>query len=125
MLEIIGIAFLATSYVFFFIGILLGIIELILKIKNEYITDIVFFISAIMIFAVWSSGWYNMLESLGYSFVYTVLIAAFCFFTFIIIEELKSLNSKKRKILLIFIGSFLFVWFVLFLVYYIGGYYVC
>ena len=65
-----------------------------------------------------------MLESLGYSFVCTVLIAAFCFFTFIAIEELKSLNRKERKILLICIGSFLFVWFVLFLVCYIGGYYV-
>ena len=65
-----------------------------------------------------------MLESLGYSFVCAVLIGAFCFFTFIVIEELKSLNNKERKILLICIGSFLFVWFVLFLVCYIGGYYV-
>lgn len=56
MLEKIGIAFLATSCVFFFIGVLLGIIELILKTKNEYIAGIVFFIFAIMIFAVWSSG---------------------------------------------------------------------
>ena len=62
MLETIGIAFLATSCVFFFIGVLLGIIELILKIKNEYIAGIVFFvflfllIFTIMIFAVWSSG---------------------------------------------------------------------
>ena len=49
-----------------------------------------------------------MLESLGYSFVCAVLIAVFCFFTFIVIEELKSLNNKERKRLLICISSFLF-----------------
>ena len=62
MLEIIGIAFFVTLFVFFFIGVLFGIIGLILKIKNEYIAGIVFFvflfllIFTIMIFAVWSSG---------------------------------------------------------------------
>ena len=62
MLETIGIAFLATSCVFFFVGVLFGIIELISKIKNEHIAGIVFFvflflfIFTIMIFAVWSSG---------------------------------------------------------------------
>lgn len=62
MLEIIGLAFLITLCVFFFIGVLFGIIGLILKIKNEYIASIVSFvflfllIFAIMIFAVWSSG---------------------------------------------------------------------
>lgn len=62
MLEIVGIAFLVTLCAFFFVGILFGIIELILKIKNEYIAGIVFFIFlfllifTIMIFAVWSSG---------------------------------------------------------------------
>ena len=62
MLEIIGIAFLITSCVFFFIGVLFGIIELISKIKNEHIASIVFsvflflLIFTIMIFAVWSSG---------------------------------------------------------------------
>ena len=62
MLEIIGIAFLITLCVFFFIGVLFSIIGLILKIKNEYIAGIVFFvflfllIFTIMIFAVWSSG---------------------------------------------------------------------
>lgn len=66
-----------------------------------------------------------MFKSLGYSFVCTVLIAAFVFLTLIVIEELKSLNGKERKRLLVCIGSFLFVWFVLFLVCYIGGYYVC
>ena len=66
-----------------------------------------------------------MLESLVFSFCYTVLIAFFSFAVFIIIEKLKSVDSKARKILLICIGSFLFVWFVLFLVCYIGGYYVC
>ena len=64
-----------------------------------------------------------MLESLGCSFVCTVIIAAFCFLAFIVIEELKSLDSKGRKILLTCVGPFLFVWFILFL--YIGGYYVC
>ena len=64
-----------------------------------------------------------MLKSLGYSFLCTVIIAAFCFLAFIVIEELKSLDSKGRKILLTCVGSFLFVWFILFL--YIGGYYVC
>lgn len=62
MLEIVGISFLVTLCAFFFVGILFGIIELILKIKNEYIAGIVFFIFlfllifTIMIFAVWSSG---------------------------------------------------------------------
>ena len=62
MLEIIGLAFLITLCVFFFVGVLFGIIGLILKIKNEYIAGIVFFvflfllIFTIMIFAVWSSG---------------------------------------------------------------------
>lgn len=62
MLEIVGIAFLVTLCAFFFVGILFGIIELILKIKNEYIAGIVFFaflfllVFTIMIFAVWSSG---------------------------------------------------------------------
>ena len=62
MLETIGIAFLATSCVFFFVGVLFGIIELISKIKNEHIASIVFsvflflLIFTIMIFAVWSSG---------------------------------------------------------------------
>lgn len=62
MLEIIGLAFLITLCVFFFIGVLFGIIGLILKIKNEYIASIVPFvflfllIFTIMIFAVWSSG---------------------------------------------------------------------
>ena len=62
MLEIIGLAFLITLCVFFFIGVLFGIIGLILKIKNEYIASIVLFvflfflIFTIMIFAVWSSG---------------------------------------------------------------------
>ena len=64
-----------------------------------------------------------MLKSLGCSFLCTVIIAAFCFLVFIIIEELKSLDSKERKILLTCVGSFLCVWFILFL--YIGGYYVC
>ena len=66
-----------------------------------------------------------MLESLGCSFMCTVIIAAFCFLIFIVIEELKSLNSKERKRLLIYIGLFLFIWFIIFLVCYIGGYYVC
>ena len=66
-----------------------------------------------------------MLELLGCSFVCTVIIAAFCFLAFIVIDELKFLNSKERKRLLIGIGSFLFVWFGLFLVCYIGVYYVC
>lgn len=69
-----------------------------------------------------------MLESLGCSFFYTVLIACFvfvAFVVFIIIEEIKSFDSKERKRLLVCIGSFLFVWLVLFLVCYIGGYYVC
>lgn len=66
-----------------------------------------------------------MLKLLGYSFVCTVLIAAFCFLTFIVTEELKSLNSRERKRLLIYIGLFLFIWFIIFLVCYIGGYYVC
>ena len=62
MLEIIGLAFLITLCVFFFVGVLFGIIGLILKIKNEHIADIVSFvflfllIFTIMIFAVWSSG---------------------------------------------------------------------
>lgn len=62
MLEIIGLAFLITLCVFFFIGVLFGIIGLILKIKNEYIASIIPFvflfllIFTIMIFAVWSSG---------------------------------------------------------------------
>ena len=62
MLEIIGLAFLITLCVFFFIGVLFGIIGLILKIKNEYIADIVRFvflfllIFTITIFEVWSSG---------------------------------------------------------------------
>ena len=62
MLEIIGIAFFVTLCVFFFIGVLFGIIGLILKIKNEYIASIVLFvflfllIFTIMIFAVWPSG---------------------------------------------------------------------
>ena len=62
MLEIIGLAFLITLCVFFFVGVLFCIIGLILKIKNEYIADIVRFvflfllIFTIMIFAVWSSG---------------------------------------------------------------------
>ena len=62
MLEIIGLAFLITLCVFFFVGVLFCIIRLILKIKNEYIADIVRFvflfllIFTIMIFAVWSSG---------------------------------------------------------------------
>lgn len=62
MLEIIGLAFLTTLCVFFFVGVLFGIIGLILKIENEYIACIVCFvflfllIFTIMIFAVWSSG---------------------------------------------------------------------
>ena len=62
MLEIIGLAFLITLCVFFFIGVLFGIIGLILKIKNEHIANIVFsvflflLIFAIVIFLVWSSG---------------------------------------------------------------------
>lgn len=62
MLEIIGLAFLITLCVFFFVGVLFSIIGLILKIKNEHIADIVFFvflfllIFTIAIFAVWSSG---------------------------------------------------------------------
>ena len=62
MLEIIGLAFLTTLCVFFFVGILFGIIGLILKIKNEHIANIVSFvflfllIFTIMIFSVWSSG---------------------------------------------------------------------
>ena len=62
MLETIGIAFLATSCVFFFVGVLFDIIGLISKIKNEHIASIVFsvflflLIFTIMIFAVWSSG---------------------------------------------------------------------
>ena len=62
MLEIIGLAFLITLCVFFFIGVLFGIIGLILKIKNEHIASIVFsvflflLIFTIMIFSVWSSG---------------------------------------------------------------------
>ena len=62
MLEIIGIAFFVTLFVFFFVGVLFGIIELISKIKNEHIASIVFsvflflLIFTIMIFAVWSSG---------------------------------------------------------------------
>ena len=62
MLEIIGLAFLTTLCVFFFVGVLFGIIGLISKIKNEYIADVVFFvflfllIFTIAIFAVWSSG---------------------------------------------------------------------
>lgn len=62
MLEIIGLAFLITLCVFFFVGVLFGIVELISKIKNKYIAGIVFFvfiflfIFTIMIFAVWSSG---------------------------------------------------------------------
>ena len=64
-----------------------------------------------------------MLESLGCSFLCTVIIAAFCFLVFIIIEELKALDSKGRKILLTCVGLFLFVWFILFFC--IGGYYVC
>lgn len=66
-----------------------------------------------------------MLESLGYSFCCTVIIACLVLITFIIIAEFKSIDSKARKILLVCVGSFLFVWFILFLVYYIGGYYVC
>lgn len=62
MLEIIGLAFLITLCVFFFVGVLFCIIGFILKIKNEYIADIVRFvflfllIFTIMIFSVWSSG---------------------------------------------------------------------
>ena len=62
MLEIIGLAFLITLCVFFFIGVLFGIIGLILKIKNEYIASIVPFvflfllITTLNIYAVWSSG---------------------------------------------------------------------
>ena len=62
MLEIIGIAFFVTLFVFFFVRVLFGIIELISKIKNEHIASIVFsvflflLIFTIMIFSVWSSG---------------------------------------------------------------------
>ena len=62
MLEIIGIAFFVTLFVFFFVGALFDIIGLISKIKNEHIANIVFsiflflLIFTIMIFAVWSSG---------------------------------------------------------------------
>ena len=62
MLEIIGLAFLITLCVFFFIGVLFCIIGLILKIKNEHIANIVFsvflflLIFTIIIFLVWSSG---------------------------------------------------------------------
>ena len=62
MLEIIGLAFLTTLCVFFFVGVLFDIIGLISKIKNEHTAGIVFFvflflfIFTIMIFAVWSSG---------------------------------------------------------------------
>ena len=62
MLEIIGIAFFVTLFVFFFVGVLFDIIGLISKIKNEHIVSIVFsvflflLIFTIMIFAVWSSG---------------------------------------------------------------------
>lgn len=66
-----------------------------------------------------------MLESLSYSFFCTVLIACLVPIVFVIIVELKSVDSKVRKICLACIGSFLFVWFIIFLVCYIGGYYVC
>ena len=66
-----------------------------------------------------------MLELIVCSFVCTIVIASFCFLIFTIIGELKSVDSKGRKILLTCVGLFLFVWFVLFLVCYIGGYYVC
>ena len=62
MLEIIGPVFLVTLCDFFFAVVLLGIVELISKIKNKYIASIVFFvfiflfIFTIMIFAVSSSG---------------------------------------------------------------------
>lgn len=63
MLEIIGLAFLITLCVFFFVGIIYGTIYLIVtKVKNRHIADILFFaflfllIFTIMIFAVWSSG---------------------------------------------------------------------
>ena len=62
MLETICIAFFASSCVFFFIGVLFGIGELISKIKNEHVANIVLFvflfllIFTIMIFSVWSSG---------------------------------------------------------------------
>ena len=58
MLEIIGIAFFVTLFVFFFVGVLFDIIGLISKIKNEHIANIVFsvflflLIFTIMIFAV-------------------------------------------------------------------------
>ena len=61
MLEIIGLAFLITLCVFFFVGVLFDLIGLISKIKNEHIASIVFsvflflLIFIIMIFSVWSS----------------------------------------------------------------------
>lgn len=42
MLEIIGLAFLTTLCIFFFVGVLLGIVDLIGKIKNKNISNIVF-----------------------------------------------------------------------------------
>ena len=62
MLEIIGLAFLMTLCIFFFFGIICGIIYLIItKVKDEHIANILYFVLLFLfifvmtIFAVWSS----------------------------------------------------------------------
>lgn len=62
MLKIIGLSFLGTLCVFFFVGIICGIVYLITAVENKHISNILFFVFtfllvfAMVTFLVWSSG---------------------------------------------------------------------